>query len=62
MYYTNSMKITLKNAESATKALEVLRTRLIEGFECDNDYERVPSMMMLSHLSFSAGRLRRLSP
>jgi hypothetical protein len=51
MYYNNSMKVTLKNAEAATKALEVLRTRLIEGFECDNDYERVPSMMMLSHLS-----------
>ena len=51
MYYYNAMKVTLKNAEAATKALEVLRTRLIEGFDCDNDYERIPSMMMLTRLN-----------
>lgn len=31
MYYTNSMKVALKNAEAASKALEVLRTRLIQN-------------------------------
>ena len=51
MYYTNSMKVTLKNAEAATKALEVLRTRLIEGFDCDKSYARIPSMMMLANLN-----------
>ena len=48
MYYTNSMKVTLKNAEAATKALEVMRTRLIEGFECDNDYEMASCPSSLS--------------
>ena len=50
MYYTNSMKVTLKNTEAATKALEVLRTRLIAGFDCDKGYARIPSMMMLANL------------
>lgn len=50
MYYTNSVKVTLKNAEAATKALKILRTRLIEGFDCDKGYARIPSMMMLANL------------
>lgn len=50
MYYTNSVKVTLKNAEIATKALEILRTRLIAGFDCDKGYARIPSMKMLANL------------
>ena len=46
MYYTNTVKITLKNNESATKALEILRNRLNAGFEIDKNYKRNPSLSM----------------
>ena len=46
MYYTNSVKITMKNNEAAVKALEILRNRLDAGFEVDKIYRRNPSQMM----------------
>ena len=46
MYYTNSMKITMKNEIIATDALKIIKTRLIAGFECDEHCTRNPSMMM----------------
>jgi hypothetical protein len=42
----NTVKITLKNPESATKALEILRNRLSKGFEIDKIYRRNPSQRM----------------
>lgn len=46
MYYTNTVKITLQNEETATKALKILRSRLAEGFAVDNGYRRNPSQLM----------------
>lgn len=46
MYYTNTMKITLKNNTVANKALEILRSRLSAGFAADNGYRRSPSQIM----------------
>ena len=50
MYYTNSMKVTLKNKKVAAAALEILRTRLPAGFACDNGYKNAPSLLMLDGL------------
>ena len=46
MYYENSLKITLKNKKTAAAAMEIMKTRLIAGFDCDKGYKRVPSMLM----------------
>lgn len=46
MYYTNTMKVTLKNNTVANKALEILRSRLSAGFAADNGYRRSPSQIM----------------
>ena len=46
MYYTNAIKVTLKDTESAIKALEILRNRLDAGFEVDKIYKRMPSQNM----------------
>ena len=46
MYYTNSIKVTLKDTESAIKALEILRNRLDAGFEADKIYKGIPSQNM----------------
>ena len=46
MYYENSLKITLKNKKTAAAALEIMKTRLIAGFDCDKGYKSVPSMLM----------------
>ena len=46
MYYTNSVKITLKNNTVANKALAILRNRLSVGFAVDNGYRRNPSQTM----------------
>ena len=35
MSNTYALKITLKNKKAATAALEILKTRLIAGFDCD---------------------------
>ena len=50
MYYENSLKITLKNKKTAAAALEIMKTRLIAGFDCDKGYKRVPSMLMYDAL------------
>lgn len=46
MYYENSLKITLKNKKTAAAALEIMKTRLTAGFDCDKTYRRTPSMLM----------------
>ena len=50
MYYTNSMKVTLKNKKVATAALEIMKARLTAGFDCDKNYRRTPSMRMCEDL------------
>lgn len=42
----NTVKITLKDIESATKALEILRNRLDAGFEVDKIYRGTPCQQM----------------
>lgn len=46
MYYTNSIKITLKNNEAAVAALEIMKTRLSAGFDWDKKSRRNPSMQI----------------
>ena len=46
MYYENSLTITLKNEKTAAAALEIMKTRLVTGFDYDKGYKRVPSMLM----------------
>ncbi len=50
MMYFNSMKITLRNNAIATEALEILKTRLADGFDCDQEYNDNPSMRMANDL------------
>ena len=50
MYYTNSMKVTLKNKKVAAAALEIMKARLTAGFDCDKNYRRTPSMRMCEDL------------
>ena len=53
MYYTNTMKITLKNKKTATAALEILKSRLTTGFDCDKNYKDIPSMLMHNSLKIT---------
>lgn len=53
MYYENSMKITLKNKATVTAALELLKARLYNGFDCDKTYAKNPSMQMMNNLELS---------
>lgn len=50
MHYENSLTVTLKNKKTATAALEIMKTRLIAGFDCDKNYSRTPSMRMCEDL------------
>ena len=50
MYYTNNIEITMKDNDSAQKALEILKNRLTDGFECDKSYKKGPSMLMYDNL------------
>ena len=50
MHYENSLTVTLKNKKTATAALEIMKTRLIAGFDCDKKYRRTPSMRMCEDL------------
>lgn len=51
MYWTNMMKVTLKDAETAVAALEIMKTHLANGFECDKDYEWLTSTAMRDALN-----------
>ena len=42
MYYDNEMKITMRTAKMAEKAMEILKNRLAAGFDCDEEYENNP--------------------
>ena len=53
MYYTNAMKIALKNKKTATAALEILKSRLATGFDCDKNYKDIPSMLMHDNLKIT---------
>ena len=44
MYWENTMKVTFKNKKAAVAALEVMKARLVKGFDCDKSYRRIPSM------------------
>ena len=46
MHYENSLTVTLKNKKTAAAALEIMKTRLVTGFDYDKGYKRVPSMLM----------------
>ena len=50
MHYENSLTVTLKNKKTATAALEIMKARLIAGFDCDKNYRRNPSMRMCEDL------------
>ena len=50
MHYENSLTVTLKNKKTAATALEIMKTRLIAGFDCDKKYRRTPSMRMCEDL------------
>ena len=50
MHYENSLTVTLKNKKTATAALEIMKTRLIAGFDCDKNYRRTPSLQMCEDL------------
>ena len=50
MHYENSLTVTLKNKKTATAALEIMKTRLIAGFDCNKKYRRTPSMRMCEDL------------
>ena len=50
MHYTNSMKITMKNEETASIALEIMKARLTAGFDYDKEYGRSPSSHMYNGL------------
>lgn len=47
MFYNYSMKVSMKNAETAAIAKEILKNRLEEGFAFDNNYRNKPSQEML---------------
>lgn len=53
MYYENSMKITLKNKATAAAAMELLKTRLNDGFDCDETYSKNPSVEMMNNLELA---------
>lgn len=42
MRYDNEMKITMRTATMAEKAMEILKNRLAAGFDCDEDYKNNP--------------------
>lgn len=50
MHYTDSMKITMKNEETASIALEIMKARLTAGFYYDKYYGRSPSAHMYNGL------------
>ena len=50
MYWTNVMNVTLKDAETAAAALEILEARLTDGFDCDNNYRRSASAKMRDNM------------
>jgi hypothetical protein len=50
MHYENSLTVTLKNKKTAAAALEIMKARLIAGFDCDKKYRRTPSMRMCEDL------------
>ena len=57
MYYTNSMKLTLKNEETASLALEIMKQRLSLGFDVDHIYKNSPSTLMLDNFFVEGCRI-----
>ena len=57
MYYTNEMKITMKNENATATALEVLKARMIPGFGCDSQYSKSPSELMLENIFVEASAI-----
>ena len=51
MKYSNFMIIGLKNKRTTTKAMKVIKTRLANGFACDEHYQDTPSTRMASDLT-----------
>lgn len=50
MLYHNELTITLRTNKTAAIALEIMRTRLSAGFDCDKKYNDVPSVKMMDDL------------
>ncbi len=57
MYYTNSLTITMNSNEAANKAIEILRDRLMIGFECDNEYRKNPSAELAELLAVEENQI-----
>ena len=50
MYYFNDITLTTNSNKAAEKALESLKSRLANGFNCDTDYTHTPSSMLMDGL------------
>ena len=59
MRYDNEMKITMRTTKMAEKAMEILKNRLIVGFDCDKDYDENPAMRFAEDLEID-GRIVKL--
>ena len=57
MKYTNFLIIDLKNKRTATKAMNVMKNRLSNGFACDDHYEDSPSGRMMNDLQILNGTM-----
>ena len=57
MKYTNFLIIDLKNKRTATKAMNIMKNRLANGFACDDHYEDSPSGRMMNDLQFLNGTM-----
>ena len=57
MYYENGMTITMRDSNTATKALELMKERLAIGFEIDKIYRRNPSERMIEELYIEENRI-----
>ena len=57
MKYTNFLIIDLKNKRTATKAMNVMKNRLSNGFACDDHYEDSPSGRMMNELQILNGTM-----
>ena len=55
MRYDNEMKITMRTAKMAEKAMETLKNRLAAGFDRDKEYTRNPAIRFAEELQ--SGRI-----
>ena len=59
MRYDNEMKITMRTAKMAEKAMETLKNRLAAGFDRDKEYTRNPAIRFAEELQID-GRIVKI--